>query len=868
MRGKLRLEGARLVLLVLSGAYAALFAGLALRLHWGMRTHKADLGQIHQAVWNSSRGRFVEMTDNGFIATRMTDHVEPILAIISPALWLWPHAETLLVIQALAVALGAWPLYGLTLLLLDRTLAPTARARIWELEPLRRLTEPLALAVVAAYLLTPQLQSALLTEFHAVPLAVPLILWALWAVEARRAQQFAVAVILLALVKEETALLAAGMALWAVWRAWISRWSADPVQGVWRVTVGGLLLAAMAVVWFFVATFVIVPAHAVEVYGVAESYYFRRYGALGDSPLDIVRSFFTQPGLVWSIATEPARVDYLRGLLWPSGGLALLAPEVILLGLPLLLANLLSAYPAQYYGDFHYSAPVAVYFAAASAFGVARLWRLLAARLNRTSGSFQHLPAASAAAMAGAALLSNSRTALRPLVALVVALWLLAWSGAAYAEFGRGPGGGAYDPTPITEHHRLLARFTRQLPPDAAVTATAAVHPHVSARRYVYQFPMGVEPPGRADWALLDVTTATDMAPGDVRTLVERMLAGEWGVVDAADGYLLLRRGATNKQIPAEFYAFTRTPGTVAPDAAPLTLITVELNDRPRWRQTALTTVWQVGPGFDPALHAPTIELRSPDGTPLYRFTDATPSALVWWSPAHWQPGDTLRVTTLPLSLPRTWGLTVEGAATTLPALGDPSVRLVGAWTRTARGEVVALPLTDPALGATIPPEAVHARFAAPEGDLVLTAWIPQPEVWLGGEVEVRLLWQGNAWPAGYQAFVHLRQEGANRSQQDGLPRAFIPLPVLVGEDGARIYPDWRSVRVPEELEPDAGAGDWIVVVGLYHVAHGDRLPLMDAAGLVLGDEVMVGRVRLGLPPVPDQACALIPATCASQPVR
>ena len=862
MGGKLRPGGARLVLGLLSAGYFALFAGLALRLHWGMRTHKADLGQIHQAVWNSSRGRFVEMTDNGFIATRMTDHVEPILALISPALWVWPHAETLLIVQALAVALGAWPLYHLTLLLLDRSLSPAARTRIWELEPLRRLTEPLALAVVAVYLLMPQLQSALLTEFHAVPLAVPLILWALWAVEARRPWQFAAAVILTALVKEETALLAAGLALWAIWRALISRWSADPVQGVWRVAAGGGLLALLCLAWFYVATFVIVPAHAVEVYGIAESYYFRRYGALGDSPLDIVRSFFTQPGLVWAIATEPARMDYLRGLVWPSGWLALLAPELLLLGLPLLLANLLSAYPAQYYGDFHYSAPVAVYFAAATAFAVARLWRLLASRLQRASPSFQHLPAASAATMAGAALLTNARTTLRPLLALLLAGWLLAWSGAAYVEAGRGPGGGAYDPTPITDHHRQLARFTRQLPADAAVTATAAVHPYVSARRYVYQFPIGVEPPGRADWALLDVTTATDMAPGDVRTLVEAMLAGEWGVVDAADGYLLLRRGAPAKDIPPAFYDFTRTAGAVDAHAPPLTLVGVALSDRPRWRQTTVTTLWQVGPGFDPALHAPSIELRSPDGATLYRFADATPPALVWLPSQAWQPGDTVRVTTLPLYLPRAWGLVVEGAATTLPTLGAAPTQLVAAWTRSANGEVAALPLTAPALGEAIPADATRAHFVAPGGPVILTAWLPQPGAWPGGPLEVTLLWEGAPWPAGYQAFVHLRQDGQNRSQQDGLPRAFVPMPVVMGEDGNLHYPDRRRLELPVE----AAAGEWAVVVGLYDAE--SRLPVVDERGAARGDEVVVGRVKLGPPPVPDQACALIPATCASQPLR
>ncbi len=91
----------RLLLLVAVALYVVIFAGMAFDLHTGMRTHRADLGQIDQAVWNSSRGRFVEQTDNGFVATRLTDHVEPILALISPVLWLWDDVRALLLLQVL-----------------------------------------------------------------------------------------------------------------------------------------------------------------------------------------------------------------------------------------------------------------------------------------------------------------------------------------------------------------------------------------------------------------------------------------------------------------------------------------------------------------------------------------------------------------------------------------------------------------------------------------------------------------------------------------------------------------------------------------------------------------------------------------------
>ena len=175
--------GFRLLLFGLILLYCWVFTGLAFNQHAGMRTHKADLGQIDQAVWNSSRGRFVEMTDYGYISTRMSDHVEPILALVSPVFWVWDDVRALLLLQVAATALGAWPLYELALRQMAALLSPADRSKIWLWEPVRQAAQPVALALAAAYLLAPQLQSAVLTEFHAIPLAVPLILWALWALQ-------------------------------------------------------------------------------------------------------------------------------------------------------------------------------------------------------------------------------------------------------------------------------------------------------------------------------------------------------------------------------------------------------------------------------------------------------------------------------------------------------------------------------------------------------------------------------------------------------------------------------------------------------------------------------------------------------------
>jgi hypothetical protein len=129
--------------------------------------------------------------------------------------------------------------------------------------------------------------------------------------------------------------------------------------------------------------------------------------------------------------------------------------------------------------------------------------------------------------------------------------------------------------------------------------------------------------------------------------------------------------------------------------------------------------------------------------------------------------------------------------------------------------------------------------------------------------VDVRLAWQRDGvevWPPGVISFVHLRRDGVNVAQQDGLPRYFVAEPLSV----AGKWADWRQVQVP----PTAEAGRWEVVVGLYEPETGARLPVVDVGGQVMGDEVVIGTLQWQPAPVPDQSCALITATCASQVIE
>lgn len=813
----------KLLLVAMMLAYIVIFTKLAFDQHAAMRTHQADLGQIDQAIWNSSRGRFLEFTRDDRQSVRLTDHVEPIFVLISPVFWLWDDVRALLLLQAIFVAMGAWPLYAL------------AKGKT---------TPNLALSLVAAYFLAPPLQSALLTDFHAIPLAVPFILWAFWAAEAQKWGQFAIAVLLLAAVKEEAALLAAGLGLWAVWVAGRRRMrrGGDGANRGWMV---GLALALVALGWFAVATFAIVPAHAADVYGVDASIYFHRYGALGDSLADILKSLVFRPGLVVGILLEPARLRYLAGLFAAFGFLGLAGVDVIILCLPLLLANLLSAYPAQYYGEFHYTAPLIPFFAVAAAYGTGRLLRL-------------RVP---------------NRLAI---------IWLLAWAVGLYWFMGRGPLGGRYDPAPATNHHQMLDRFTSQLPSDAAVSATTAVHPHISHRRFAYPFPNGVQTADQADWALIDVTTATDMAPGNVRDVIEQMLANDWGVVDAADGFLLLRRGVADKTIPAAFYDFTRRQADGTTPSAPLTLLGVEVEDRPLWRQSQIITRWQVGDDYTDGLR-PWLQVLTPNEERIYAFDDLTPPALIWHPPADWRPGETITITTPPLSLPLVWGiaagiahgpnpaqpadrLPLEDFLATPALLTGDRLDLVSAYHRDAESALQTLDedaLLASDFGASLaqrlgePISQTTAGFLAPGGTTIgLQAWLPGQSAQRGRPLDLWLRWLDGI-PDGYVAFVHLRQGKETVAQADGPPRLFLIQP------GAKPVNDWRQLSLPSNVSAGVPLE---VVVGLYSLANGSRLELVDADGQSLGSELNLGQVTSSDPPVPDQTCALIPTTCASQP--
>jgi len=317
-------------------AYAVGFSALSILRYRSFNTGRFDLGNMTQAVWATAHGHPLAVTNlEGDQVSRLGSHVDPILVLFAPLWWIWPSPSMLVSVQAVAIALGALPVFWL------------ARKHLG--------SERTALGFALAYLLYPAVQWLTLNEFHPVALACPLLLFAFWYLDEDRLVAFGVFAGLAALTKEEIPLVIAGMGLWY---AFSRR----------RFAAGGAIAAlgvAVAGVWVEV-----VMRHFNS---GASSRFYERYGRLGDSPGEILATMFTHPGRVADTAFDHAGFHYLIDLLLPLALFFVAAPLALVAALPELALNLLSATPTQSSIHHHYTAGLIPPLVVASVLGSARL---------------------------------------------------------------------------------------------------------------------------------------------------------------------------------------------------------------------------------------------------------------------------------------------------------------------------------------------------------------------------------------------------------------------------------------------------------------------------------------------------------------
>src|SRR6266567_3296873 len=293
-------------------------------------TSAEDLGIMDQAIWSTLHGQLFHQTIcntvndtncygfNGI--SRFAIHFEPILFPVSLFYIIWSSPKTLLVLQTLIVASGAFPAFWLARLRLRNELA--------------------AVAIALVYLLYPAQQQATIFEFHAVTFTASLLLFTLYFMYTRRTAWLFVFAILSMACKEEIPLVIAFFGLWSI-----------IFQQRWRT---GLGLVLLSIGWLGVTLW---AYHHFSPTG--HPLLASRYAYLGNGPVEIIRNILLHPkSLISQHVLEHYHRQYLSILLAPVGYLPLLAPWILVLAVPSIAINLFSSDPNQYLGVFHYSAEI------------------------------------------------------------------------------------------------------------------------------------------------------------------------------------------------------------------------------------------------------------------------------------------------------------------------------------------------------------------------------------------------------------------------------------------------------------------------------------------------------------------------------
>jgi len=637
-----------LVVGLLVVAYVAVLGTMSLRRHQNLRTNALDLGYTDQAVWNTLHGRpfrFSTYLDAAFHLDipiqefkepdmLLGYHVEPLLAAISLLYLFHDGPETLLWLQTLGIALGAVPVYLL------------ARRRF---EGQRTLDESrlayhvagwLPVAFVLLYLLSPALQAANLSDFHAVALSPALLLAAFYFLETDRPWGFVAFGFLAIMCKEEVGLLVAMMGLWAAL-----------VRKRWLLGLGTIFAG---VGWSLLSTLAIMPHFS----GLRSSPFLVRYQQFGDSPAGILLNLVRQPGLFldWLLRLDVLR--YLRDLWLSSGGLAVLSPGTLLMALPAVAINSFSAYGWMRSLGGHYSASIVPFLIISAIYGVDWIARMAGSRAGPQVGGSE----------------AGKRSVYWKICLALTGLGLGIALVFQYYN-GISPLSRRFALDPVSEHARraepLFERVNR-LPPQVPISASSNLYPHVGHRERVYLFPTISD----AQYILLDVTGPPGPAGvGDQRQIVGELLDyAQFGVAASDHGLLLLERGLDQYRFSPSFYEVFQSG-----DSTPQVTVRADFGGLLRLEGFD----WEVRPVVRPALP---VEITtywralSPldDGYRLvFYFWDGAgrlvlvqPEELsVHWVPTWlWEPGQVVKLT-LP-SLP-VGNLAHAGVALLQPGAGN-----------------------------------------------------------------------------------------------------------------------------------------------------------------------------------------------------
>jgi len=311
---------------------AVVFFVQAANRHWQFGSGAKDMGLFVQQHWLIAHGQVPFNTVMGM--HMLADHLTLLDFLVAPLFLVNDGAETLILVQALGVASGVFPLFWTA-----RRLLGGSRA---------------ALAVAWTWLLSPDVHMGIMFDYNPSLLGATGLLWTAWALLSRGPVAVLVAALLTCAAKTNFPLYVVVLALGLVIVRWVS----------WR---RGVAVAALALTIFVVEIGVISP--------MFREGGFRHWDfpELGETPGAIAAAGLTRPDRAAALLVS--NPDKRRSLLLPllsSGYLGLAQPLSLVLQLPNWGERFLSAHRTRWWG-YYYGMPAA----ATAILGALLGWRRL-----------------------------------------------------------------------------------------------------------------------------------------------------------------------------------------------------------------------------------------------------------------------------------------------------------------------------------------------------------------------------------------------------------------------------------------------------------------------------------------------------------
>lgn len=249
------------------------------------------------------------------------DHTAFIFYPLALLYKIYPDVHWLFFVQAISLALGAWP--------------------SWSLARQAGLNEKSAIAVAAVYLLYPVVFNVNLFDFHPEVIALPAILAAILAARLDKIFWFCAAIILILSCKAVLSLTVMMMGVWLLLFE--------------KKRNCGLIAMFLGAGWFLIATQALIPYfnQGKEHAGIG------RYQYLGNSVLEIAVNLILKPNLILGRLFSLDTFEYLALLIFPV--IWWISPRhltPLISAVPMLAMNILSDIPAQRDLIHQYSIPI------------------------------------------------------------------------------------------------------------------------------------------------------------------------------------------------------------------------------------------------------------------------------------------------------------------------------------------------------------------------------------------------------------------------------------------------------------------------------------------------------------------------------